>query len=76
VRKIRLTGGEPLLRKNIEILIEQLAALRTVWTASRWTSPDNQRLAAGAQGESLRAAGPASRDGEPGRPRRQRCSAR
>jgi GTP 3',8-cyclase len=30
VRKIRLTGGEPLLRKNLEVLIEQLAALRTV----------------------------------------------
>ncbi|MFM1909282.1 MAG: hypothetical protein RLZZ591_2959, partial [Pseudomonadota bacterium] len=30
VKKIRLTGGEPLLRKNIEILIEQLAALRTL----------------------------------------------
>ena len=30
VQKIRLTGGEPLLRKNLEILIEQLSALRTV----------------------------------------------
>jgi cyclic pyranopterin phosphate synthase len=29
VRKLRLTGGEPLLRKNLEILIGQLAALRT-----------------------------------------------
>ncbi len=30
VQKIRLTGGEPLLRKNIEVLIEQLSALRTL----------------------------------------------
>ena len=30
VQKIRLTGGEPLLRKNIELLIEQLSVLRTV----------------------------------------------
>ncbi len=29
VEKIRLTGGEPLLRKNLEILIEQLAQLKT-----------------------------------------------
>ena len=29
VSKLRLTGGEPLLRKNLEVLIEQLAALRT-----------------------------------------------
>ncbi len=30
VRKLRLTGGEPLLRKNIEILIAQLAQLRSL----------------------------------------------
>ncbi len=35
VQKIRLTGGEPLLRKNLEVLIEMLAALRT---------PDGQPL--------------------------------
>jgi cyclic pyranopterin phosphate synthase len=35
VRKIRLTGGEPLLRKNLEILVAQLAELRT---------PDGQPL--------------------------------
>jgi cyclic pyranopterin phosphate synthase len=29
VEKIRLTGGEPLLRKNLEILIEMLAKIRT-----------------------------------------------
>jgi GTP 3',8-cyclase len=30
VQKIRLTGGEPLLRKGLERLIEQLAVLKTV----------------------------------------------
>jgi GTP 3',8-cyclase len=29
VEKIRLTGGEPLLRKNIEVLVAQLASLST-----------------------------------------------
>ena len=29
VKKIRLTGGEPLLRKNLEVLVGMLSALRT-----------------------------------------------
>ena len=29
VHKLRLTGGEPLLRKDVEVLIEMLSALRT-----------------------------------------------
>jgi cyclic pyranopterin phosphate synthase len=29
VRKLRLTGGEPLLRKNLDVLVGMLAALRT-----------------------------------------------
>ena len=71
VHKIRLTGGEPLLRKNLEVLVEQLAALRT---------PDGEpldltlttngsllaRKAAGAEGRR-----PAARDREPRRPRRR-----
>ena len=35
VKKLRLTGGEPLLRKNLEVLVEMLAALRT---------PEGERL--------------------------------
>jgi GTP 3',8-cyclase len=35
VRKLRLTGGEPLLRKHVEVLVGQLAALQT---------PDGQPL--------------------------------
>ena len=30
MRKIRLTGGEPLLRKNLEILVGMLRGLRSV----------------------------------------------
>ncbi|MFT6917824.1 MAG: cyclic pyranopterin phosphate synthase [Cognaticolwellia sp.] len=35
VEKVRLTGGEPLLRKNLEVLVEMLSALKT---------PDGKRL--------------------------------
>ncbi|TSE21647.1 GTP 3',8-cyclase [Tepidimonas alkaliphilus] len=45
VRKIRLTGGEPLLRKDIERLIEMLATLRTVdGTAPELTLTTNGSL--------------------------------
>jgi cyclic pyranopterin phosphate synthase len=30
VTKIRLTGGEPLLRKHLEVLVEQLAKIKTI----------------------------------------------
>jgi cyclic pyranopterin phosphate synthase len=30
VEKIRLTGGEPLLRKNIDVLIQMLSAIKTI----------------------------------------------
>ena len=30
VQKIRITGGEPLLRKNIEVLIDQLSKIKTL----------------------------------------------
>ncbi|HEX2545170.1 MAG TPA: GTP 3',8-cyclase MoaA [Ramlibacter sp.] len=57
VRKIRLTGGEPLLRKNIEVLVAQLAELRTVeGTAPELTLTTNGSLLA-RKARSLQAAG-------------------
>ena len=57
VKKIRLTGGEPLLRKNIEVLIEQLAALRTLdGTPPDLTLTTNGSLLA-RKAKSLKAAG-------------------
>ena len=57
VRKLRLTGGEPLLRKNIEILVEQLATLRTIeGTAPEITLTTNGSLLA-RKARSLKAAG-------------------
>ena len=57
VQKIRLTGGEPLLRKNIELLIEQLSALRTTdGTALDLTLTTNGALLA-RKAQALKAAG-------------------
>ncbi len=38
VRKIRLTGGEPLLRKNLAVLIEHLAAIGSIQDISLTTN--------------------------------------
>ena len=47
VRKIRLTGGEPLLRKNLETLVGQLSELRTLdGTAPDMTLTTNGSLLA------------------------------
>ena len=50
VEKIRLTGGEPLLRRDIEKLIEMLAAMPGLSDLDA----DHQRLAADAQGAAPR----------------------
>jgi molybdenum cofactor biosynthesis enzyme MoaA len=38
VRKLRLTGGEPLLRKNLEAADRQLADAAHARRPGRWTS--------------------------------------
>ena len=48
VRKIRITGGEPLVRRDLERLIAQLSAAR------RGSDPDDERLAAAAEGAAAR----------------------
>ena len=66
VEKLRLTGGEPLLRKHVENLVSQLAALRT---------PDGRPLdltlttngSLLARGRGTEAGRAVARDGEPGR---------
>lgn len=57
VRKIRLTGGEPLLRKNLEVLVGQLSGLRTVdGTPPELTLTTNGSLLA-RKAKALKAAG-------------------
>ena len=47
VRKIRLTGGEPLVRRNVMSLVRSLSRHLGDWCARR-TDADHQRLATGA----------------------------
>lgn len=54
VRKIRLTGGEPLVRKNLDALVENLAALKGLEDLAMTT---NGSLLTPARADSLKAAG-------------------
>ena len=46
VNKIRITGGEPLLRQNVDWLIAQIASIRTIRDLSLTTNGTNfKRLA-------------------------------
>lgn len=57
VRKLRLTGGEPLLRRGIEDLISQLAALRTPDGSPLDLALTTNGSALPVKAEALRAAG-------------------
>ena len=70
VRKIRLTGGEPLLRRDLHALVAMLAADR----GRRRHHADDQRLAAGRQAQALADAGLQPDLGQPRLARRGRPS--
>ncbi len=67
VRKIRLTGGEPLLRRGIERLIEKLARLQTAEGHAAGDRADHQRRPVGAQGAGAERRGIEPRDSQPRR---------
>ncbi len=64
VRKLRLTGGEPLLRRDLERLVAMLAGIGGIQDIALTT----QRAAAGRQGPGAGGGGPAPGHGEPGLP--------
>ena len=72
VRKIRLTGGEPLLRKNLEMLVAHAGRAAHAPTAQPLdlTLTTNGSLLA-RKAQALKDAGPAARDGQPRRARRR-----
>jgi cyclic pyranopterin phosphate synthase len=57
VRKVRLTGGEPLLRRDLDVLIAQLAALRTPDGAPLDLTLTTNGSALAAKAAALKAAG-------------------
>ena len=53
VEKIRLTGGEPLVRQNLDRLVGKLSRYRR----TQRSLPDDERRAAGREGSTLKQAG-------------------
>ncbi|MGI8555135.1 MAG: GTP 3',8-cyclase MoaA [Pyrinomonadaceae bacterium] len=45
IEKIRLTGGEPLIRKDVEILVEKLAGLKSPESRVQSSEPENPHSA-------------------------------
>ncbi len=71
VEKIRLTGGEPLLRKNIEKLVEMLARIETVSGKPLDLTLTTNASLLGPQGAVAARCRPVAREREPGRHRRR-----
>ena len=54
VRTVRITGGEPLVRRNVEHLVELLAAIETPDRRQARARADDERLRARAEGRGAR----------------------
>ena len=76
VHKLRLTGGEPTLRKHLETLIQMLAELRTPAGEPLDITLDHQRHPARTQGRGAQGRRAQARDGQPGCAGRRASSAR
>ncbi len=71
VEKLRLTGGEPLLRKNLERLVGMLAALEHARRRAARPHADDQRLAAPRKARGAEGGGPEAPHRQPRRDRRR-----
>ena len=67
ITKVRLTGGEPLLRRGLVELVEELAGLRTPTRRAAGPGADHQRPFAGWAGRAAEGCRTEPRDGEHGR---------
>ena len=67
ITKVRLTGGEPLLRRGVVELVQELAQLRTLRRRAAGPGDDHQRPSAGVACRSAEGGRAEPGDGEHGR---------